>query len=749
MPKLLFKITIFGIFLSLLNSCGEDSSNKVINSPFVVKTAVKNAKITLYKLDNSKIYETTTNRNGEWVLEKSLLNGLSIIKIIAENGVYKDINFNQICSYEKVSTLLQHKSTINIASSYICSEIDSNSSQIIEQKISSINQKEPYLETLLLKSDAKDVLSGLKSWQEWKSEDFDNDSINNKNEIDLALDFTKEDSDFDTLSDAQELYTFNTKPNSSDSDSDFIPDNIEIANGSDPLNMDEDNNGIKDGLEGDPFFKYQWYIYSPNSQNICTTSDAKTVAGNDLGVLLAYHYTLGNNRKKMIVQVVDGGVDSNHSDLDLSLQYSINSVNGTNDPSPTEPIPSNKLALFYRGHGTAVAGIIGAKGFNSYGIRGVAPMVKIAGSNWLESEDLDKLSQAWLIAPNVDELVVSNNSWGTRFINETSYETIIKRAIEEFRGGKGRIFVFASGNERKEHVNANLSYLINNPYVVTVAALNTKDEYASYSTPGSNVFISAYGGEYYYNAPAIISTFTPGYSMYKDELAGKLGPITVDEDTNRNFTYGMNGTSSAAPMVSADVALVLNVCPNLSWRDIKWLMATTAKKIDSNNSEWVQNSAKLWHNNNYGFGKIDAYSMIQRCTQADYTPLGTLLKYETQEKIVNLNIPDNNTEVGVSLNVDEDIIIEWVAVILNIDHPYAGDLDINLISPSNTKSHLMEPNYLKSNAYLGGFRFSSYTFLGEHSKGVWHIKISDKLPDDSGKLISAKILIWGHKSDEK
>ncbi len=553
------------------------------------------------------------------------------------------------------------------------------------------------------------------------------------------------DMDHDTLTNGVEVL-HGLNPANSDSDSDFIPDNVELKEGSDPLNPDENMNGIVDGLDGDPLFAYQWYIHNDENQSICTTTDVETIAGNDLNILPLYHRTLGNTHESLLVQVVDGGVDAKHEDLDISLEHSLNSINGTQDPSPVEGVSSNPVQIFYRGHGTAVAGIIGAKGFNHIGIRGIAPKIRLAGSNWLESEEIEKLEAVWYSGNKANEIAISNNSWGTKFLDDKSYETIMKIASEELRDGLGRLFVFASGNEREDHSNANLSYLINNPYAIAVAALNHKDEFSSYSTPGSNILTSAYGGEHYYTAPTIMTTFSSGLSMTEDELVGSKGPITIDEDEKRDYTYTMNGTSAAAPMVSGALSLVLDVCPTLSWRDIRWLMAITATVIDKEQKEWVQNSAGLWHNNNYGFGRINPVDMVNMCLSPKYEYFKQQIQFTKNIMIDSRVIPDNNQSIDEEIMVEESLIIEWVAVTLNIDHPYAGDIDIELISPSGTVSHLMEANFLKYNAYKEGFRFSTVSLMGEHSKGRWILRVRDALDKDEGRLKSVTIEIRGHKN---
>lgn len=533
-------------------------------------------------------------------------------------------------------------------------------------------------------------------------------------------------------------------PNQYDNDEDYLPNTIEKQQKSNLFDDDENNNGIKDGLEGDTFFAYQWYIYNPQSQNICNTANISTIEGIDLGILPMYHYTLGDTNHTQTIQVVDGGVDLGHEDLVIDLNRSINSMGIGSDPTPTEGFSSIPAQVFFRGHGTAVAGIIAGIGFNNLGIRGIIPTAKIAGSNWLESEDLEKLEEVWLNGTGAEEITISNNSWGTKILDDKTYEIIMEEASKTLRGGKGRIFVFAGGNERKEFSNANLSYLLNNPYAIAVSALNHENHYASYSTGGSNILVSAYGGEHYYTAPTIMTTFTPNHAMSQEELNSQKGPITLDEDTNKDYTYAMNGSSASAPMVSGAIALVLDLCPSLTWRDIRWLIAYTAIKIDPHDKEWIENARGFYHNNNYGFGKINPLGMSEICLSPEYTLLPKqehITKIHTMEE----TILDNNTTLSKTLSIDKNLQIEWLGLTLEIDHDYAGDIEIALISPRGTISHIMQNNFLTFNAYKEGFRFATVSLMAEMSKGEWRIEIRDSLEDDVGTLKSIKLEIKGHQ----
>ena len=591
---------------------------------------------------------------------------------------------------------------------------------------------------------------GLSLWEEILHNsspilsDTDGDGIEDKDEIEQGLNPALKDSDYDGIDDNDERL-YGTSALNPDSDEDYIPDGIEVLNATDPLNADENDNGVKDGLDGDPYFKYQWYLKSLGNI-VANVVEHSTTIGDDLHILDVYHKVLGNsNGHQTIVQVVDTGVELKHEDLDVMLNDSFNAVTHAHDPTATNGVSkSDPTSPLNSGHGTAVAGIIAAKSNNDLGVRGIVPHAKIAGSNWLEDQSLGELDRVWYSQINDDNISVCNNSWGAYYLKDNSFERILALGTAQLRNSKGRVYTFAAGNSRENYGNSNLSYLTNNPYVIAVAALNSKDKYASYSSPGSNILVSAYGGEHYYTGPTIMTTSLMGESYYKDELNGRKGVITVDEDRNKNYTYAMNGTSAATPMVSGAIALVIDACPNLSWRDVRWLVANSATKIDKLNTSWLLNGAGLHFSTDYGYGKINPSKMIDMCRSVYFEPLGKML-HSSITTTYTTAIPDNNTTITKVIDFKQNMKIEWLGLTIDTDHPFSGDLEINLLSPMGTKINLISPNEIRFAGYDGGFRFSSVGFIDEDSLGKWRVEITDRLADDEGVLKSLTLEVYGHE----
>ena len=550
---------------------------------------------------------------------------------------------------------------------------------------------------------------------------------------------------FDNVSSQLILVTVKdvTAEYSSDLDGDYIPDEIELYLGRDSEKGDEDEDGVLDGLQltgswGDPFFEKQWHIHSLGSYT--NESGVLSIVGNDLDVLELYHQYMGYNAgDNIIVQVVDSGVDADHEDLavnmDMSRSYDGQAVG---DPSPN-------LTTDGYTHGTMVAGIIAAAAFNGKGVRGIIPFAKVAGSNWLETQSYTGLEKAWLSGVGANEIAVTNNSWGSPYSYDTTEEEIMALGTRDLRDGKGRIYVFAAGNDRSLDADANLQYALSNRYVIAVAALKHDMTYASYSTPGANLLVSGFGGDYHQNSPTIGTTTVAGTAKNSGNLDTQT---TWSADVREDYTFAMNGTSAAAPTVTGVIALVLEACPDLTWRDVRYLIAKNAKKNDPDNALWHDNSAGFSHNNNYGFGLINPKGMIEECSAETYTNL-PLETSKEQLTTVNSAIPDDKQWYSVSINMVDHLTLEWVEVTVENDSSYASDYDLYLLSPSGTKVDLIASGNGASADWIAkwmenGFRFGTPALVDEDAQGVWKLYIRDNYDGDTGTLKTVKLKVYGH-----
>jgi subtilisin-like proprotein convertase family protein len=425
------------------------------------------------------------------------------------------------------------------------------------------------------------------------------------------------------------------------------------------------------------------------------------------------HTQYNGSQRTTIIQIVDDGIQTDHPDLIGNIDFG-NSYNAQKEVYGNADPSSSAYS-----HGTKVAGIAAARGFNGIGVRGVAPFTKIAGfkaktyNGYLYFIDED-LQKAWLTSGDANNITVSSNSWGRCTSTDTTYENILELGTKILRDGKGRVYVKSAGNDRDDgdsscqSNSANLNYVNNNPYIITVAALNKNNKFSSYSNPGSNILISAYGGE-------------------DDD---KITTTT----TNSEYTNKMDGTSASTPMVSAGIALIIEECGNLTYRDVAYILASTATKIDANNPNWEPNSAGLHHNIDYGFGKLNISKAIDMCKgQNEYSAYKSLGGQEnitdangTKDNI-NSDINSYNIATSHNITISNNVSIEWVGLYTNLNVADFGKFEFKLTSPSGTTTKLLHFNNPYNNIAINGeIRLSSVAFMKENSQGNWTVTITDK-----------------------
>ena len=135
--------------------------------------------------------------------------------------------------------------------------------------------------------------------------------------------------------------------------------------------------------------------------------------------------------------------------------------------------------------------------------------------------------------------------------------------------------------------------------VIVVGAVNARGVKTSYSTTGSNLWISAIGGEQngdpiylaqmnntlYNLGPAILTTTIPGCENKRPYNKFNMGKDLSVPNSDCNFTNIFNGTSAATPMVSGAIALMREKKPGLTSRQIKYILAATA---DYGKIQWAE-----------------------------------------------------------------------------------------------------------------------------------------------------------------
>jgi subtilisin family serine protease len=276
------------------------------------------------------------------------------------------------------------------------------------------------------------------------------------------------------------------------------------------------------------YSKYQWNL--PIIQ---------TVAG----------WGVDKGSEKIIVAIVDTGVDMNHPDLQGRL------LPGYNVVDPSSP-PMDDV-----GHGTHVAGVISALVNNAEGVAGMTwynPVLPIKVLDSTGAGNTYNVSQGIIWAADHGAKVI-NMSLGN-YADANFLHDAIRYAYN-----KDVVLIAASGNDNTENPGFPAAY----PEVFAVAAADATKKKASFSNFGDYIAVTAPGVN-------IASTFP------------------------HNQYAALSGTSMASPHVTALAALIRSTNPLLKNTEVMDIMRKTAEDLGAPGKDKY-----------YGYGQIDVMKALE------------------------------------------------------------------------------------------------------------------------------------------
>ena len=495
-------------------------------------------------------------------------------------------------------------------------------------------------------------------------------------------------------------------------------------------------------IKSDPLYDSNAWHINPASTRFKTTN----LANQAIGLVQLEDKVLGTG---VIVGIIDQGVTIRHPDLidNMVVNGSMNFVDNSSDTTST--VSENT-------HGTRVAGITAAVGWNSIGSRGVAPKAKIKSFNFIENPLTSNLIRSIGGATQSKDVGVFNQSFGSGTAKVPYVSTLQVAAYEDGvtngRGGKGYIYVKSAGNsfelpadytrtkkdcqkkEWKKHLTcASVAQdgMKNIKEQIIVGALHGGKK-ASFSTDGAGLWVTA-----------------PGTNL----------PTTTKAT---EYHLSAAGTSFSAPIVTGVVALMLEANPKLGWRDVKHILAKTSTKVDSNIDPitlkvnglehiavdgWTKNTAGNSFHNYYGFGRVNAKIAVDMA-KTGYNLLPPMKMKTSQNIGIGYQLPDNESRarehsiyMGSGINK-----IESVTLMLDLNHENLGDVTIEITSPGGTKSIILPVNN-NLEGYTNGIRqsarYMTNAFYEEGASGFWKIKVIDTAPLNRGTLNKLQIEISG------
>ena len=462
----------------------------------------------------------------------------------------------------------------------------------------------------------------------------------------------------------------------------------------------------------DPYFDDQWHLYN--------SGQTSGVAGEDANVMGVWDSFNGSG---VVISVIDDGVE--HSHPDLSDNYvSVHSYDWCGDDSDPDPNSSD-------GHGTAVAGVAAGTGNNSIGVTGAAFGASIAGHRLIACGFSDSTGADALSYHN-GGIDIYSNSWGPfdsgDILDGPGPITIaaIEDSVYNGRSGLGNIYTWAAGNGLDADDNSNYDGYSNSRYSIAVAAITHFGEQSWYSEPGANILVTAHSNGGSPNYEGITTTDITGNGGYDG------GDVTHD----------FGGTSSATPLVSGVIALVLEANPDLTWRDVQNILVHSSRKNDANDSSWNVNGAGHDVSHKFGFGAVDAGAAVSLALNWSSSGVETNASFGPYTPNLDIdNGPSTWTEFNLSVPVD--LRLESVDIFVDITHDARGELDIVLQSPSGHESWLAE-EHTDNNADYSNWRFGTVQHWDESSQGDWTLKVRDSVSgSNSGTVDSWEVIFHG------
>ncbi len=311
----------------------------------------------------------------------------------------------------------------------------------------------------------------------------------------------------------------------------------------------------------------------------------------------------GLTGKGVKIAILDTGVESSHPDLAIKEGKSfVHYTTSSNDDN---------------GHGTHVAGIIGAQQ-NDEGTVGVAYDATLYAAKVLDENGDGFVSDVikaieWALEKNVD--LINLSLTGSRA--SAALEAMLNRAYE-----RGVLIIAASGNYGKADGSGDtVDFPARYESVIAVAAVDHQSKRASFSGTGSAVEVAA-----------------PGVQIYSTYLNG-------------DYAYS-SGTSMAAPHVTGHLALLKQAYPHASHEELRELLHQQTVDLSGRG-----------RNAKYGYGRIQIPANLRPEAPRPFAPINITLK--------QLDWNEDKAQVEVSWEAAQDGVVPSTYTVYRNDEKIA------------------------------------------------------------------------------
>lgn len=245
------------------------------------------------------------------------------------------------------------------------------------------------------------------------------------------------------------------------------------------------------------------------------------------------------------------------------------------------------------------------------------------------------------------------------------------------------------------------------------------------------------------------SSGTPGHdkSIATVDMDGRLRPDYI-------CTVEHTGTSASAPLAAGICALALEANPNLTWRDMQYLVVMTSRYAPlEKETGWIVNGVKRKVSHKFGYGLMDAGAMVSLAEQWTAVPPQHICKSQEINEEMSIDTTYGFTmSVHMDINgcrgtVNEVLFLEHVQCKISLRFFPRGNLRILLTSPMGTTSTLLfeRPRDVVNSNY-DEWPFLSVHFWGEKAEGRWTLQVvnaGNRHVNQPGLLRKWQLIFYG------
>uniref|UniRef100_A0A4W6C5K8 Proprotein convertase subtilisin/kexin type 5a n=1 Tax=Lates calcarifer TaxID=8187 RepID=A0A4W6C5K8_LATCA len=466
----------------------------------------------------------------------------------------------------------------------------------------------------------------------------------------------------------------------------------------------------------DPVWNSLWYIRCSDESKGCQSH---------MNIVAAWRR--GYTGKGVVVSVLDDGIEREHPDLkpnyDPLASYDVNGQD--QDPSPNYSDNAENY------HGTQCAGMVAAAANNSQCTIGISFHARIGGIRMLDGDVTDIVeAQSLSFRPQYIDIYLA--SWGPEDDGATLEgpghltRLALQNGVKTGRQGRGSVFVWASGNGGRRGDHCSCDGYSNSIYTISISSSTQHGSQPDY-------------------LERCTSTLATTYTGGETEEMVTLGP-------QQSCSQAQPGTSLSSSIAAGVIALTLDANPLLTWRDVQHIIVRTSKAHHLIAPDWHINGAGYRVSHLYGFGLLDAESMVKEAERWKQVPSQRECVEEAPIQTIHPGsvLTSVYEATGCSTKPQQRVAyVEHVVVRVTITHGRRGDLSITLTSPSGTVSQLLANRPL-DNSKEG---FQSWELMtthcwGEQAAGEWTLKIQDSSSQkrdntELGMLKEWSLVIYG------